>query len=84
MYCHYYQAKVLRKKAWFVVGSFRNEENIAFIRALESSQDLFEFFVPDGYKEHFLSFIKYLQEHGYIFEFEEKPNRIKEILSRSK
>ena len=41
MYCHYYQAKVLRKKAWFLVGGFRNEENIAFVRALESSQDLF-------------------------------------------
>ncbi len=79
MYCLYYQATVLRKKAWFVVGSFRNED-IAFVRALDSTKNLFEFFVPDAYKEHFLSFMNYLQKNGYVLEFEEKPNRLKEKL----
>ncbi len=77
MYCQYYQAHVNRKKAWFVVGAFRNEENIAFARALDKESSLFEFFVPPAYEQHFVSFMEYLNKNGYVLDFEKKENRVK-------
>ena len=80
MYCHYYQAKLLRKKTWFVMGSFRSEENLAFARALKAEEDIFEFFVPQDNHEHFLDFMGYLQKNGYVLSFKKKENRIKKQL----
>ncbi len=76
MYSQYYQAKVIKKKTWFVSGVFRNENNIAFARALEGYKDVFEFFVPQDQEEYFLYVINYLKNTGYVLSFEKKPNRL--------
>ncbi|MBY0353094.1 hypothetical protein K2W90_01900 [Candidatus Babeliales bacterium] len=78
MYCKYYQAQVLKEKTWLVIGVFRNEDNVAFARALEGRRNVIEFFVPDSQEEQFLHVIDCLMEKGAILSCEEKPNRIKE------
>ena len=77
MYCEYYQAIILRKKTWFLSGSFRNESNLAFERSLDSKNNLFEFFVPKDREEYFLNIIHALQKKGIVLFFEKKPNRLK-------
>ena len=79
MICQYYQANVLTKKAWFVSGCFRNEDHVAFVRALDGSSDVFEFFVPDDQEERFLVLAHYLQKHGYFLSLEKKENRFKNL-----
>lgn len=73
--CHYYQARVDKKRAWFVMGVFRNEDNIAFVRALDGGNEIFEFFVPEGFEKNFLPIIKHLEDNGYLSEFIKMPNR---------
>lgn len=75
LFCQYYQARVRKEMAWFVVGGFRNEGNIAFVRAVDGHNDLLEFFVPDDCVDEFLHVVSYMQEHGYFFTFEQMPNR---------
>ncbi len=76
MACVYYQANVDKKRAWFVMGVFRNEDNVAFVRALDGRSDKFEFFVPRGLVEEFLHAAKYLTTHGYIDGLEQMKNRL--------
>ncbi|MFH1832014.1 MAG: hypothetical protein ABH827_04425, partial [bacterium] len=80
MYCQYYQAHILKSKAWFISGIFRNEENIAFLRALNNDSNIFEFFVPTESEPDFLKYMSYLLKHGYIFSLEKLPNRIQQQL----
>jgi hypothetical protein len=75
-YCTYYQARVEKNKTWFMVGSFRNDDHIAFERAFEGQTDLFEFFVPVDQEKYFLHLIQCLQKRGVVLEFEKKPNRL--------
>ena len=81
MYCEYYQANVLRKKTWFLSAAMRNESNVAFARALEGENDLFEFFVPKDQEERFLFLINTLKVRGIILNFEKKENRLKAVLN---
>ncbi len=74
--CKYYQARVDKKRAWFVMGVFRNEDNVAFVRALDGRSDRFEFFVPEGLIQEFLCATNYLTAHGYIDGLEEFENRL--------
>ena len=74
MYCHYYQAQIVKEKIWFVVGCLKAEDHLAFERATQQTPN-FEFFVPPGKKNEFLRFINYMQQQGYVANLEEKPNR---------
>jgi|WetSurMetagenome_2_1015567.scaffolds.fasta_scaffold1198522_2 hypothetical protein len=73
--CSYYQAKVDKEKTWFVVGTFRNEDHVAFERAIEGQTEILEFFVPQDQEDYFLILIQRLKEMGYILWFEKKDNR---------
>lgn len=84
MYSLYYQATVVKKRAWFVSGCFRNEDHVAFARALNGSSTIFEFFVPQDQKERFLDLINYLLQDGAIVSYEQKENRIQSELTERK
>lgn len=73
--CRYFQARVDKKRAWFVMGVFRNEDNVAFVRALDGSSTQFEFLVPAGFIEQFMVAASYLEQHGYISDLVELENR---------
>jgi hypothetical protein len=78
MYSKYYQAKSLKHMTWFVFGTFRNEENVAFGRTLDKTNSLLEFFVAPAYEDKFLKIMNYLIDKGYIFELKEMENRLKD------
>jgi hypothetical protein len=74
-YCLYYQAKVKREKTWFVVGALRNEDHVAFERAIEKQQNILEFLVPPDQEASFIEFITHLQQRGVVLEYEKQANR---------
>ncbi len=65
--------------AWFVSGCFRNEDHVAFVRALDKSGEVFEFFVPAAQEPRFLSLIGALAKKGLVGEPEKKENRIRHL-----
>ena len=77
MYCEYYQAATLKNKTWFVIGCFRNEENLTFARTINTKESILEFFVTPEYENQFLKVINYLKKTGYILQFKKLPNRLK-------
>jgi hypothetical protein len=74
-YCEYYQAKVDRKKAWFISACIRSEGEIAIARAIKKDLDIFEFFVPVDQEEQFVSLMNKFLEKKIIFSFEKLKNR---------
>ncbi|MCB9492867.1 MAG: hypothetical protein H6679_01180 [Epsilonproteobacteria bacterium] len=74
-YCQYYQLKVTVKTTWFVMGVYRNEDNIAFERTPEGQNQILEFFVPDDCEQHFVDVAQCLQNKGYVLEIKKVPNR---------
>jgi hypothetical protein len=81
MYCKYYKAKSLKRKTWFVFGSIRNEENMAFGRTLDKAESILEFFVAPDYEKHFIKVMNSLKKRGYILEYEKAENRLKSDLN---
>jgi hypothetical protein len=79
-YCSYYQAQLERTKTWFVVGSLRNEDHIAFERAVDGQVGLFEFLVPQDQEQAFLHLMQYFLNHGHVLWLEKKPNRFAQNL----
>ena len=78
MYCQYYQATTHKPRTWFVVGCFRNEENLVFERTVDTQKSILEFFVTPECEEHFLRVMEYLKKHGYVLKLEKLPNRLEE------
>ena len=76
LYCQYFQANLLREKIWFVVGALKSQENLCFDRALDKQTNLFEFFVPIKCVPEFLRCMHYFQDLGYLFNLEQKTNRV--------
>jgi hypothetical protein len=74
-YCLYYQAIVNREKTWFIVGALRNEDHIAFERAMDGQSDTLEFLVPPDQETLFLEFIQHLQHRGVVIKYEKQANR---------
>ena len=76
MYCNYFTATLEKRMTWFVTGALRNEDDLAFDRALDSKNDLFEFFVPPKQEDRFVAFMQYFIDHGFVRNFEKKENRM--------
>jgi hypothetical protein len=74
-YCLYYQAGVTREKTWFVVGALRNEDHVAFERAMEGQQNTLEFLVPTDQESSFIEFVTHLQQCGFLLWFKKQANR---------
>ena len=77
MYCKYYQARTLKEKTWFVIGTLKSEENLAFTRTIDKKNSILEFFVPPDNQEKFLKIMNYLENKGYILELKKTINRLK-------
>jgi hypothetical protein len=75
VHCLYYQAQVNREKTWFVVGALRNEDHVAFERAMENQPNTLEFLVPPDQEALFLEFINHLQQYGAIVAYKKHENR---------
>lgn len=71
----YYIAEVNVRMTWLIGGIFRNEDNITFERTIDGSNNLLEFFVPEGQVEEFLFLVDYLMKHHLIYSIQEAPNR---------
>ncbi len=76
MYGTYFTATLERRMIWFITGALRNEDGLAFDRALDHKNDLFEFFVPQDQEAQFLIFMGYFIEHGFVRNFTKKENRL--------
>lgn len=76
LYCHYFQATILREKIWFVVGALKSQENLCFDRALDKHTNLFEFFVPQECVSEFLRIMNFFEKQQFVFNLEQKPNRV--------
>jgi hypothetical protein len=76
MYSSYYQAHVVRKKVWFVIGLLRNEDGLAFPRTYDPKNNIIELFVSPWYEEKVTDLLSYLQEEGSVISFEKKENRL--------
>ncbi len=83
MNCIYYQARLVREKIWFVVGTLRAETNLVFERALENDRTMFEFFVPPQNDDDFLAFMDILAKRGCIVTFEKKKNRFAHLSAQT-
>lgn len=79
MYCEYFQATVPKEKIWFVSACLRAEAHVAFMRAVDGSDKLLEFFVPKGQLDRFLSLMETFKSMGLLYSFEKMPNRIAKI-----
>ncbi len=66
MYCRYFTAKILKEKTWLFTGLLKNEDGIAFERALDPKNELFEFFVPESQVSRFLEFVKCAEKIGLV------------------
>lgn len=77
-YCEYYHVKVQKEKTWFVIGSFRNEDHLAFERTMDGQSEILEFFVPQGQEQLFLDMMSYMQKHGYVHWVKKEFNRMEQ------
>ncbi len=81
MYCHYYLARLVKEKTWFIVGLLKAESNLVFERATDEDQQIFEFFVPMDREEEFLSFMDCLIRRKLVTNLEKKSNRLEKNCS---
>lgn len=75
-YCLYYQAKIVRKKIWFVTGILRYEDHWCFDRTLDAHANILEFFVPRAFQERFEARMDYFVKEGLVEYVEPLPNRL--------
>jgi hypothetical protein len=76
MYCHYYQARVYKTKTWFVVAALKSFDHMSFDRTIDTDNAILEFFVPPAMEQQFLNVMNYFCKHGYVYEFQQLPNRL--------
>lgn len=76
-FCLYYTARLDRSRCWLVSSLLRGTEHIAFDRAYDPAESIFEFFVPHAMESVFLEVMAYLEKIQAVSELVEKPNRLK-------
>ncbi|MBI2352910.1 hypothetical protein HYV11_01540 [Candidatus Dependentiae bacterium] len=74
-YSLYFQAKIKKEFGWLVTSSLRYAEYVAFDRAVDHEQDIFEFFVAPDLCDVFLDVMNKLAEKGIVSHLEQLPNR---------
>lgn len=77
MYCKYYQSQVLKNKTWFLTGSLKSEDNLAFVRTIDKEKGILEYFVPESQEPKFLNLMNCFIQKGLVSNLEEKENRLK-------
>lgn len=74
-FCLYYTARLDRSRCWLVSSVLRGTEHIAFDRACDVSENIFEFFVPCSMEPVFLEVMAYLEGIHAVSELTKKINR---------
>ena len=75
-YSLYFQAHATKELCWMITSALRFTEHIAFDRAFDKEQSIFEFFVsPDG-EDVFLDVMHKLEKEGIVFNIKKMPNRL--------
>ena len=81
-YSLYYQAHATRELSWMITSALRFSEHIAFDRAFDKDQSIFEFFVsPDG-EDVFLDVMHKLEKQGILSNIKKLPNRLAPVDER--
>ncbi len=80
-YCLYYTARLEKSRCWLVSSALRGTEHIAFDRAFNVSESIFEFFVPRAMEPVFLEVMAYFEAKKIVSELTKKPNRLNPDLS---
>ncbi len=75
-YSLYYQAHATRELCWMVTSSLRFVEGIAFDRAFDKDQSIFEFFVSPDLEDEFLDVVRKLEREGILSNIQKLPNRL--------
>lgn len=75
-YCSYYQAKVNRSDAWFLVAILKSCDHMVFDRTIDKAQNIFEFFVPRSLESYFLTIMDYFISHNIVYDLKKLPNRL--------
>lgn len=75
-YSCYYQAHICKSDTWFLTATLRSFEHLAFDRALQKEDGLFEFFVPENLESFFLEIIAYYQQQGIVTGLKKISNRL--------
>jgi hypothetical protein len=74
-YCLYYTAKIDKKRCWLLSSILRANEHIAFDRSLDPQASIFEFFVPHGMEQRFLTIMNYMEQKAVVTDLVKLPNR---------
>ena len=75
-YCLYYTARLEKSRCWLVSSALRGTEHIAFDRAYDVPESIFEFFVPQAMESVFLEVMAYFEDKNIVTELTKKPNRL--------
>lgn len=75
-YCAYYQAQIISKDVWFVVGTLRSFEHLAFDRTLDKANSIFEFFVPENNEKNLVELLDHFKKIGLITYYSKLENRL--------
>ena len=76
-YSLYFQAHATKELCWMITSTLRFTEHIAFDRAYDKDQNIFEFFVsPDG-EDIFLDVMYKLEKEGVLSNIQKLPNRLR-------
>lgn len=76
--CLYYVAHIEKRLCWLVSSAMRGTEHVAFDRAYDVSESIFEFFVPQAMEPVFLEVMDYLEKKGAVSNLTKKDNRFQE------
>jgi hypothetical protein len=75
-YSIYYQARVQKELCWIVTSSVRFCEHVAFDRAVDKDESIFEFFVAPDMEVEFLDVAHKLLKKGIFLDLQKLPNRL--------
>lgn len=76
MHCPYYQARIKRSECWFLVAVLKSYEHVAFDRALDAHESIFEFFVAPSMEDYFIELMERMKSLGVISDLQKLPNRL--------
>lgn len=79
-YSSYYQAYVERSSCWYLVAVLKSCEHLAFDRTLDSTTNLFEFYVTPAREQEFINLMHYFEDQHLLTEFKKLPNRLADPL----
>lgn len=57
---------------WLIVAHLKSNDNVAYHRTMDGTNDQLEFFVPPSMEEKFLSFLHAYVDAGYMLSFKKE------------